>query len=328
MLAGAFRLYSGAPAVSTTGAAQSMSLLLSITLAASASAVTLPSCSWDRPGRNAFVGDVVAAVDRYADIPAPVRAALKRRMAARQYDEIATIERAAIRGQFKYAPEIRDMHFGQGQVCNSVTRSKWAPDMQERGLVYCEGEHCIIVPTVCRNVARVTRLSERRAAEGGRRDAAQPGLPGMDVILLPAETAQTPLAAEPATASPGASPSFEGLAALPADGSPLASVLAPEGTTAPGAGPVRVASDAAEPVLLAAVTPDAVLPSGGGGSDGPPLSLPALVSGLPSAPSPGGLPGLDSTTGDVPLPAIPEPGPWALWLAGLGVMALLLRRRQ
>jgi hypothetical protein len=25
------------------------------------------------------------------------------------------------------------------------------------GLVYCEQEHCLIVPTVCRNVSRVTR---------------------------------------------------------------------------------------------------------------------------------------------------------------------------
>jgi len=29
--------------------------------------------------------------------------------------------------------------------------------MQERGLVYCDSGQCILVPTVCRNVSRITR---------------------------------------------------------------------------------------------------------------------------------------------------------------------------
>ncbi len=57
---------------------KTMSILASIALAASTA--TLPQCSWDRPGVNPFMGDVVAAVDRYQDIPAPVRAKLKARM--------------------------------------------------------------------------------------------------------------------------------------------------------------------------------------------------------------------------------------------------------
>ena len=39
-----------------------MSLLFAAALAVSAT--TLPVCSWDRPGANPFMGDVVAAVDR------------------------------------------------------------------------------------------------------------------------------------------------------------------------------------------------------------------------------------------------------------------------
>ena len=126
--------------------------------------MTLPTCSWDRPGVNPFMGDVVAAVDRYTDIPAPVRAVLKTRMQARQYDEIAAIRRDSVTGKRKYAPEIRDMHFGQGTVCRTVTRAKWADDTVERGLVYCESDHCIIVPTVCRNVSRIKRLGTERVA--------------------------------------------------------------------------------------------------------------------------------------------------------------------
>ena len=128
--------------------------LLTVLLAAPA---TLPACSWDRPGVNPFMGDVVAAVDRYSDIPAEVRKKLKERVAKRAYDEMATIERDAIVGKATYEPAIRDMHFGAGQVCRTVTRKNWTEKMQERGLVYCESGHCLIVPTVCRNVSRITR---------------------------------------------------------------------------------------------------------------------------------------------------------------------------
>lgn len=120
-------------------------------------AATVAACSWDRPGAGAYMGAVPAAVDRYTDIPADVRARLKRRMERRSYDDVAAITRDAIQGSYAYA-ELRDMHFGAGRVCRTVTRDRWAPDATERGLVYCEAGHCIIVPTVCRNVARVTRL--------------------------------------------------------------------------------------------------------------------------------------------------------------------------
>lgn len=136
-----------------------MSLIASLALAVSAGS-TLPQCSWDRPGANPFMGDVVAAVDHYADIPAAVREKLKARMKARSYDDIAVIERDAIKGKDDYAPEIRDMHFGPGAVCRTVTRTKWTPKTQERGLVYCEDGQCILVPTVCRNVSRVNRLQK------------------------------------------------------------------------------------------------------------------------------------------------------------------------
>src|SRR3990167_453650 len=136
-------------------------LLLAIGLStgAAAAATAPPSthCTWTDPGHNPFMGDVVAAVDRYADIPTEVRTCLKARMASRAYDEIVSIRRDAIVGQARYRPEIRDMHFGTGQVCATIDRQPWPTDAQERGLVYCEADHCILVPTVCRNVSRISR---------------------------------------------------------------------------------------------------------------------------------------------------------------------------
>jgi hypothetical protein len=130
-----------------------MSLTLSTLLVAAT--VTLPSCSWDRPGADPYMGSIEAAVDRYRDIPVDVRDRLKAKMRKRAYDDIATITRDKIEGKRSYS-NLRDMHFGNGRICREVTRGKWKPDALERGLVYCEGDHCLIVPTVCRNVSRVT----------------------------------------------------------------------------------------------------------------------------------------------------------------------------
>lgn len=183
-----------------------------------AASAVVASCSWDRPGHRPFVGDVPAAVQRYADIPKPVRDRLQARMAARQYDEIALITRDSITGKHSYSPDIRDMHFGAGQVCGTVTRAKWG-DRQERGLVYCESSHCVIVPTVCRNVSRITRLPG--AAGGGGAGVAPvvadagPVVPAAPVPVDLPPTAAGPLAGpEPATfaqpVAPAAADSFAG----------------------------------------------------------------------------------------------------------------------
>lgn len=139
-----------------------MSLVATVALAASS--LTLPQCSWDRPGVNPFMGDLVAAVDRYKDIPAATRAKLKARMQERRYDEIVDIRRDAILGShYDYDAAIRDMHFGTGQVCQTVSRNRWKETTLERGLVYCEDGQCLLVPTVCRNVSRITRGGPKAA---------------------------------------------------------------------------------------------------------------------------------------------------------------------
>ena len=183
-------------------------------------AVTLDSCSWNRPGVNPFMGDVVAAVDRYTDIPAEVRARLKGRMARRQYDDIVAIRRDSIDGRAgnQYGSTIRDMHFGTRQLCRSVTRAAWTAGMQERGLVYCEGGQCILVPTVCRNVSRISRkaVDAEHAEAPDEADplaVVPPGAVPADALAVPA----TPLALDEA-------PSFARPAAW---GGPLADGVVP-----------------------------------------------------------------------------------------------------
>ena len=234
-----------------------MSLIATLALAASAGS-TLPQCSWDRPGVNPFMGDVVAAVDRYQDIPAATRNKLKARMKARSYDDIALIERNAITGRADYAPEIRDMHFGAGSVCRTVTRAKWAATTQERGLVYCEDGECILVPTVCRNVSRIRRV-EKPAATGAATVAAS---------TREAEQAPLEFEAPAAGPMPAAAPeTFATASGLPA----LSGTPATGGITLPG-------------------TPTTITPGDGGGGliD---LGIPGLPPGrvptdIPAVPEP------------------------------------------
>ena len=120
------------------------------------------TCDWSHPGIDPYRGPIAAAVAHYKDIPAPVRAKLIRRMErVTEFDDVAEIRRDTIRGKREYA-NLSQMHFGTGKMCGTVDRSMWADAQVERGLVYCEDEHCLIVPTVCRNVSMVTRLPEQQ----------------------------------------------------------------------------------------------------------------------------------------------------------------------
>lgn len=293
-----------------------MSLVIGAALAASAAAV--PVCSWDRPGHNAFKGDTVAAVDRYDDIPADVRAKLKARMAERRYDEVATIRRHSIEGRHTYSG-LRDMHFGRNQVCKTVTRDKWAPEAVERGLVYCESGHCLIVPTVCRNVSRVDREAAPASAAGTSPGAAGNTGPALAAAPPTDELVFDPPGAGPSTgstagsaapfgpelgSSAGPSSSFTMLASAtgntPGSGSP-ANDASPAGDWRPGGGAVGSSVPAGQ---------RSVTDSFPGGE---PLLPPRLLLPAPSPP----------TTSP-----IPEPQQWLMFLFGLAGLAVAARRRQ
>jgi hypothetical protein len=243
------------------------------------------------------MGDVVAAVDRYTDIPAATLARLKARMAARDYDEVVRIERDAIVGKAQYSSEIRQMHFGTNRVCNTVTRASWTQTMQERGLVYCEEGQCIIVPTVCRNVSRITRTGP---AGGGGGGPAGPAIAAADP--------QTQLEMDPTGAG------------VPATGAPGSFAQGASGggdpALAPGGGIPALASNL--PVTGAA----------GGRPLGPILSPFALPNGVPFLP-----PGVVTTLPNnpvppAPVPGIPEPQGWAMLVAGLFALAAIARHRK
>ena len=122
-------------------------------------ALAAAACSWDSPGANSYQGTFAAAIDRYTDIPNIVRKQLKEKVDRHQYDDIATIGKHSIQGTDSYS-DLYSMHFGNSGVCTSVSRGKWLSIHQEQGLVYCVEEHCIIIPSVCRNVSRINKLAK------------------------------------------------------------------------------------------------------------------------------------------------------------------------
>jgi hypothetical protein len=134
------------------------------TTAILASTIVVAECSWNNPGANRYQGRHAEAIHRYTDIPTPIRNRLSDRMRKYEYDDVAEIRRDEIRGRYKYT-DLRYMHFGKNKLCRSIDMSRWSDSMVERGLVYCESEHCIIVPTICGNVSRVTRVVPAPAAQ-------------------------------------------------------------------------------------------------------------------------------------------------------------------
>ncbi|PLY47478.1 hypothetical protein CSZ94_02060 [Janthinobacterium sp. ROICE36] len=262
----------------------------------------LEHCNWNRPGVDPFMGDVVAAVDRYTDIAPQVREELKARMRARQYDEIVVISRDAIRGKGNYNTRISDMHFGPGRVCRNVTRAGWSEQMQERGLVYCVQGQCILVPTICRNVSRITQApASAPPAAGG----AAPG-------------GAAPVAAAPAAPEAAGVPLIDNPDAL-RGGSFTGGVIPPAVASMPFLpfDYVRIAGGSAPPAGM----------GGGGGGGGGGSLRPDKGSSIIVPPTVI-LPTLPPTDISV-LPAVPEPQTWAMLMAGLALVAFAsLRRRQ
>lgn len=291
-----------------------MSKLISLFLAAALAGLTVTaqargsaSCEWKTPAGDPFVGDVPGAVDSYTDIPVRTRERLKVRMKAFAYDDIVSIRRDAIEGNYRYEPALLDMHFGQRRICGKVTRNSWHPDHVERALAYCEDGQCIVVPLICRNVSRIIR-----------RPAVQTG-------GAPAE----PLAFEPPAAGPAMRPVVP-----PADNPTAHTLQAPP--TASRMPPAADLPPGSTPLQPNPLPPAADVPAPDSPPLPPPPELPPVVTPPPEQQQPPPIPEPPPPQPNWPMPGIPplppappvpEPATVLLWAAGLAALAAWQRRR-
>jgi hypothetical protein len=140
-------------------------------LTASASATAGTTCNWNSPGSNPQIGDKIASLENYKDIPADVRAELGKKMAAKKYDDHVVIGRNYIRGNQDYV-NARDMHWGQNKICfGEVVRSAWKETQTHRALVYSYAGYSIAVASVCGNVFRLDIIA---GGGGGGNSSAPP----------------------------------------------------------------------------------------------------------------------------------------------------------
>lgn len=152
---------------------------------AAASAVAI--CDWSHPGENKFVGDKLRAIDRYHDIPPDVREQLKAKIKARSPTDIAEIQRDTIIGRHGVYSGLREMWFGASTRCAAVSRPAWSTGRIERAPVYTVGEHSIIIPDICGNVARVDWApldGAKQSAISSKSGAAGSAVPEPSTLLL------------------------------------------------------------------------------------------------------------------------------------------------
>jgi hypothetical protein len=123
-------------------------------------ALAAAACDWSRPGAAPYraAGDitVATAVESYTDIPPHARADLAARIRGQREDAIVLITAAGLASPQGRASDLRDMHWAGGLCVGPVVRTAWPADRVEAALVYCSAGHCLAVPTVCGNVARIT----------------------------------------------------------------------------------------------------------------------------------------------------------------------------
>ncbi|WP_374360511.1 MHFG family PEP-CTERM protein [Pseudoduganella danionis] len=288
-----------------------MSITFALALATASVVPAAEPCSWDHPGRNPYRGSIAAAIDRYTDIPPAVASTLKRRMAENQADDKVIITRDAITGREQYAPEIRAMHFGAASVCANVTRSGWSASRQEPAQVYCVGTVCILVPRICGNISRITRLAAAPRTRSGGYGGGAAGTPQNSAPVSPPRTRIASLQGMQPQAAPLRAGLPASTAELPAAPQPLQEFdLTP--AALPASVELAVADDAQryrQPGHAPSVwdSPDGGWhnpgrDSGGGGGGG------------------GGGTGNDN----LPLP-VPEPASASMLVLGLAVLALARR---
>jgi hypothetical protein len=134
--------------------------------------IDLAVCEWN-PGSNRATVDPVVAVARL-DMPAATRAVLVEKMKRHQFDDVVSINWAAITsdtGANSYDGAISNMNFSTGHICRKVTRNGWTLDHTEGAIVYLVDGRAFGFASACGNLFELVRNIRR--ANGPAREATE-----------------------------------------------------------------------------------------------------------------------------------------------------------
>lgn len=117
----------------------------------------MKTCNWQNPGADPYRGPdhkVKQALANYG-FPEPVQAELYSKIRRLDPTAVVDISRDNLVATKGTATNLRDMHWGSGPCWGPVLRSGWSEHHVEPALIYCAQDHCVAIPTVCGNIARV-----------------------------------------------------------------------------------------------------------------------------------------------------------------------------
>jgi len=125
--------------------------------------MVLDNCDWNKPGFNPYTGSVVQAIESYSDIDNESKAILIKAVKENKYDRVLISKTGIFSlSENEYTPEITGMHFGKNHRCNKIDRTQWNNWHFEPAKVYESPGATIVIPDVCNNVSRITRIPPRK----------------------------------------------------------------------------------------------------------------------------------------------------------------------
>lgn len=114
----------------------------------------LTACNWDNPGHDPYTNTVSAALSQFS-IPAAHKNVIEAQIKAGANTGMVFITKDGLVSPDRNLSTFMMMTFGKNKMCYGVERTRWADSHYEPAKLYCSGDYCVMIPTVCGNITQV-----------------------------------------------------------------------------------------------------------------------------------------------------------------------------